>query len=130
MAVTITKLPIDPVILVTVEPGQDPLGDPGSIDRLARILEEQVQPVFLIVDVSQAQLRIDQISLATKTVVTSPLKLLHHRNLIETIFVTQVGSVRAAFRLLSGTAFGQVRMNTADTVEQAIAYCREKYAAG
>ncbi len=125
MPPTIAKLPDEPIILVTEEPGSSLLEDiTFNLAEVTRLIGGQPEPVFLVIDIRRSTLRLDEISSAANLVAGQRDSLLHHPNIRETIVVSTSIIVRLSLAIMTGPIFGALRLSLADTVEEALDRCR------
>lgn len=121
------KLPGEPILVLTQPAGSDVLHDmreglPGAV----RLVSEQPEPLFLIIDISQVPMRIDQVNTAANMSAKDTHDFLHHPNIREVVFVTPVVVIRLALRVMSSTAYHELNMSVVDTLDEALAHCRRR----
>jgi hypothetical protein len=130
MGFTVEKLPGEPIVIYTQISGGNASDEMKlSIAENVRVLDAQTEPVYLINDMRAHKLNLDQILQGASMVARGDNALLHHPMIRENIFVVTDPMMKTAITGLSSATFGQVKMIRFDTVEDALAYCREKIAA-
>ena len=121
------KLPGQPIILVRQRPGMEVQHDQQqSMTDVLKLVGQQPAPIFLVIDISAARIRIDQISRAAEAAARSTSGLLHHPNVQEVVFVTPSAFARSALELLRTSLYHEVHMTVVDTLDEALDYCRSR----
>ncbi len=122
MLYTIDKYPNAP-ILILVNRGSRVTPDMASaLASLAAALDDQPEPVFVIMDVRRMAMALDDLSACGQG------KLLHHPKLRECMLVTTNGMLKLAAKGLKSAAFGGVSLPVFDTTEHALEYCWQRIA--
>lgn len=125
MALNVEVLPDTPIILISVEPGSDVLRDMDDVQaRVADAVAGQAEPAFLVLDLSDVMLRLDQVSLLMAKMARGSSSLLHHPNLRETVVVTRSAVIQTALGIVNGPLFDGVNLSTTVTLDEALAHCR------
>lgn len=125
MPYTVEKLPDEPILVVNSSRGEDPYGEMAeAIDGINQTLDEQPEPIYLILDMRTMTLSLDEIMEAAMLSARGRNAMLHHRNIRESIFILTDPLVRMAVRGLDSATFGQLKARTFETLDQAVAYCR------
>lgn len=126
MPYTIQRHAGEPILTVMQEPGSDVAAEMlQSILDITQALDEQKEPVFLVVGIESSRLTISMIARAADLAARGSQSMLHHYNLRETVVVSTSYLVRAAMGVLTSPMFGEVRLTFADTLQQAVDYCHD-----
>lgn len=131
MPYTIQKENAAPILVVTQSPGSDAVRElEQGIADITQALDQQREPVFLILSVEGVRLPLSMVSRAAELGARGSHSVMHHPNLRETVVVTTSRMVRTAMQVLTTPLFGEVRLAFVDNPEQALAYCRSALADG
>ena len=126
MPYTIDKLPDEPILLIHSTMGEDKLREmTEAIAEIARILDEQTETVFMVVDMRDVSMGLDDIVQAATLSARGRNPMLHHPNIRETIYVLTDVLIKTAVKGLGSATFGQLKAHIFDTVEEALDYCRK-----
>lgn len=129
MPYSIEKLPDAPIVVVVHESKQVMSEMADLMDEIRPILDAQPEPVFLVMDIRNLGIALDDLGAAANTAARGPAALLHHPNVRENLLVSTTGLVKLGALGLRTATFGNVNIRLFDTPEQALDYCREKIAA-
>jgi len=124
---TLDRLAGAPIILFQSPPGESISADLEIIAaEMAHLLDEQPEPVFLVLDLHNLTLTLDDmlrgIDLATRG--RSPVLL--HPRIRENVLVITDPTQLMALKALSTATFGQMSPARFETVEQALDHCRQR----
>ena len=112
------------IITIIDEPSGSFVGDMmHSLDEAIRLLDEQPEPVYLIVDFGRAHLSLDDHMKASSMLARGPKPIAHHPKNRENLFVVADPMMKMAIKGLSSDAFGLVRLSEFDTLDEALSYC-------
>ncbi len=123
---TIEKLPDEPIIIQTIRSDSSVAEVPDSMSTMRELLEAESTPLFVIYDVSQASFGLQDILSGSNEASRSEKPLLKHPNIRETLVVSTSDLVRMAARGMNSPIFGNVALRVFDTLEEALAYCRQQ----
>lgn len=127
MPTTVEKIPDVPIVVVHSQQGKDTMGEMAdTVAAITRILDEQTEKVFLITDMSNISMKLDEIIQAASMSARGSNSLLHHPNVRENVFVLTDKFITMAIHGLNSATFGQVKATLFPTVEEAVAYCLEQ----
>lgn len=125
LSYTIEKLPDEPIVIQTIRSDDTVVEAPDSIDTMSELLEAQGEPVFLIYDVSGATFTLDDILAGSNQASRSEKPILKHPKIREIIVVSASELIKLAAKGLSAPIFGHVAIRVFETLEGALAYCRQ-----
>ncbi len=130
MSIKIEKLPDEPILVEHVDK-EFSLKNEGSqtVEQALGALDQQTEPVFYIIDATEARMSLDDI-IASASLVTKQFALFKHAKIRETILVTQSQFTALAARGLNSPMFGHVNMRVFKTLPEALAHAREAVKAG
>src|SRR5689334_8415162 len=111
MPFSLEKLPDLPVAVFIAAAGSD-IGREMEDNILAinALLDEQPVPVFLIYDVRQVRIGVDDMLRGATLATRGTGAVLHHRNVRENLFVVTDTVMSMAVSGLASATFGQVRV--------------------
>ncbi len=129
MASHIEIVPDAPIIIETRVPSSDLSDAEEGIQQMAKLLDEQPAPVYLIIDVKGLRITMDDLLTTASQVSRGPGAFLHHPKIIEVLVIVSGDNFLkyGAVGMRSDT-FGNVRIRTFDTVDQALEYCHQQIA--
>lgn len=123
---TIEKLPDEPIIIQTIRSDSSVAEVPDSMGSMRQLLEAGETPLFVIYDVSQASFGLQDILSGSNEASRSERPLLKHPNIRETLVVSTSDLVKMAARGMNSPIFGNIALKVFDTLEEALAYCRQQ----
>lgn len=126
MPTTIERLPGEPILIIHSTPATGDI-DQETGEALALIksaLDEQTEKVFVISDLREISMDLEQIIHATSMVARGRSPVTRHPNIRESISVLREGLIKMAIKGLDSATFGRVRVRIFDTIEEALDYCR------
>lgn len=127
MPYSVRKLPDMPVILFESPPGESISGNFEAIAaEISRLLETQPEPVFLVIDIRNVTLALDDMLRGIDLATRGHRPVLLHPRIRENVFAAAAPMSIMALKALSSATFGQVKMAQFETVEQALDYCRAR----
>ena len=130
---TIDKLPDEPIIVVAILEKFNFGNDMAEGNKPAfELLDSLDSPVFWIVDLRRANMRLGQLVTSSNIVTRGEedkRALWHHPMIKETILVSTVGMIKLAAKGLSSDVFGNLSVKAFDTLDEALEYARSKIAA-
>jgi len=126
MPYSIDKLPDEPILLVIHE-GRQSLQEIDQVQSdLAAVLDAQTEPVFLVLDIRELSIGLDDMPGAAAMATQGPGGLLHHANVRESLLVSSSALVKLGAQGMRTATFGNVNVRVFETTEQAIDYCRKQ----
>jgi hypothetical protein len=129
MADNTRKLEGEAIIVRTFPASYDMREDgPADVARLVELLDAQDEPAFVIMDGHEARLSVDEVIVGASQATRGESAVFRHPKLREVILVTTSGLLRLASRGLNSEVFGHVTVKAFDTLEEALAYCRQELA--
>lgn len=130
MRYSLEKLAGEPIILFTREVEEFQADEMAkSVADTIALIDQQPEPVFLILDLMTLSLDLSDTLAATTMTSRGDNPMLHHPNLRETVFVTTDPMMQHSVRAMAGSpTFGFARVSYVESVEDAITYCRKKLA--
>ena len=128
MSYSIEKI-ADAPIVIFVHAGQAAADMDEAINAVVATLDAQTAPVFLISDLRGLAVGVDDLTKGANMATRGAGSMMHHRNVRETLLVSDQNLMRLAAQGLSNAAFGNVKVRVFETTEQAVTYCREQVAA-
>lgn len=130
MSIKIEKLPNEPIIVEHVDTEFSFKTEANeSIQIALSALDQQSEPVFYIIDATDAKMSLDDI-IASASLVTKQFALFKHKNIRETLLVTQSHFTALAAKGLNSPIFGHVNLRVFKTLEEALSHAREAVKAG
>ncbi len=130
MSIKIEKLPDEPIIVEHVDVDFSFKTEATqSIEMALNALDQQSEPVFYIIDATEARMSLDDI-IASASLVTKQFALFKHQNIRETLLVTQSHVTALAAKGMNSPIFGHVKMRVFKTLPEALSYAREAVKAG
>lgn len=122
-------LPDAPIIIHTHDAGTlTSEGVPEAMQELARLVGQQPQRIYLILDRSGVQMSMDDLIRIANSATRGPGAILHHPNVIESLIVVSNNFLKLGAMGMTSEAFGSARVRTFDHLDQALAYCHERIA--
>jgi len=125
MPFSVDKFPSLPAIIFVQSGSQVASEAQSALGQLIPLIDEQTEPVFLIMDVRQLSIGLEELPATAALAALRPDALLHHPKLRETLIVSKEGLVRLAAQGLKSAIFGSVKVKVFETTEGAVDYCRE-----
>ncbi len=124
MTYRIEVKPDAPIIVIRHDVGSHVVEYLADLGRdMLRLLDEQTEPVFVIADLSNVAMDLDDHMQASDVSARDEHAMMHHPNVRENIFVGADPLVRMAAKGLESATFGLTRMAHFDTLDEALAYC-------
>jgi predicted NBD/HSP70 family sugar kinase len=124
-------LPDEPVLLFEIYKEYTLVENwPQGDAETRQFLDQASQPLYHIIDTTQASFSLDDIILGANKWARGQEPLWKHPNLQELIFVTTNATVRLAAKGLNSLTFGNIQAKVFETQEEALDYCRAKIAKG
>ncbi len=134
----IEVIPDARVIAVHVTPEYSIARDmPVSRVESKALLDAATEKHFYVLDITHLSVSLEEMIAASnlgargKAVdmqVEDDTPLWHHPNIIENVVVSKSGIIKLAAKGLSSNAFGNLNIKVVETMEDALAYCREYFA--
>jgi hypothetical protein len=128
MSYTIEKIPGAPIVVLTLETRHILAEMDVFDDELTALLDSQPEPVFMIHNMINAVISLEDLTIGASATARGPGERLHHPNVRDNLLVTHDGMMKLAVSGLRTATFGNVKIRAFDTREQAIAYCHEQIA--
>jgi len=127
MSYTLEKLPGEAVIVYTQGPAtHETQGIAETLDDIARLLDEQTDPVFLVWNVGGMSIDLDDLIQSASRAGRGSNAVLHHPRVRENVYVVSNRMVRLAIKGLESATFGRAKVVLFDTLEEALSYCRQQ----
>ena len=127
MAYNIQQLPGRLILAYLSEPdGSIMLDLMRSVDKAMCLLDSAPEPCALVIDFRSVTMNLDDLLKVCSTLALGPHPVTHHPNVSETLFISADPSVRTAMAGLASPAFGEVRLAQFETLDEALAYCRDR----
>lgn len=130
MSQSIKKVPDLPAYLHTLNADFTSAETEEMLTLANTTLDGAQEKVYYIVDMRAYSLSLDDMITGANLAARGQKPALHHPNVIETIFVSSASMLRLAAKGLGTATFGGARVIVFDTLDEALAYCREKCASG
>ena len=125
MNVTSQKLPDEPIVVMTILGSSAESGDPEQGGRqLYSILDRVSEPVFLILDVSKAEIDLDEILHGASSAYRGSNPIFRHPNIRQILQVSDNPAFEMAARGLNSESFGSVKVELFHTLKEALEYAR------
>jgi hypothetical protein len=128
MSFSIEKVPGEPIVILTVVTKHVMTEMEDFDDDVTALLDAQTEPVFMVLDVTGMAISLDDLTVGASTVSRRPGERLHHPNVRENLVVTHDGMMKLAVMGFRTATFGNAKIRSFDTPEQALDYCREQIA--
>lgn len=128
MPFSVDKLPDLPAILFVQSGGQVIAETEAALASLVPVLDEQPEPVFLMMDVRALTIGLDDLTSVAGAATLRPDAVLHHPNVRETLVISGDALIKLASQGLRSATFGGVKVRTFRTPEEALGYCRSQVA--
>ena len=110
-----------PIIVQRLEPGPHAAAEiPAAIQQAIELLEICNQSVYLIVNLEDVSMGLDDIVQAASKSTRGSGAILHHPKIIESLFVVTNGLLKMGLMGLSSEVFGKARVRTFDTLDHAL----------
>ncbi|MBN1310910.1 MAG: hypothetical protein JXB30_05765 [Anaerolineae bacterium] len=122
----VEKLQDEPIVIVKLlEADELQPSMPTTGADVVAVLDTVSEPVFLILDLGDIKISLDHLISSTHRTVGID-KFLTHPNVREILDVTTNPMLKLAAKGLASKAFGNIKAQIFDTVEDALAYAREQ----
>lgn len=122
-------LPGAPIVLHRLEPGPNMVAEmPAAMQEVTGVINDQPHPVYLILDLRALSMGVEDMMKASSDAARGPGALMHHPNIIETLFVMGSSFMKLGVMGMKSDIFGNVKLRTFDTVDQALEYCHQRIA--
>jgi hypothetical protein len=127
MTYTLSKLPDEPIIIYDQDVNRDDSQSiADSLDAIAKLLDEQTEKCFLIYQIPNIRIELDELMQAASKAGRSSNGVLHHPNLRENVYVVDNALVKMAIKGLESATFGRAKVILFGSLEEALSYCRDK----
>lgn len=125
MPITIEQIPDAPILVVRGDQAdRDVLEETLEVNsQISALLDTLSQPVFLVVDLREISMSLEDVLQVAIVSARGQDSLLHHPNIRENIFVMRSGLLRMAAKGLNNLMFGLLTPGIFDTLEEALGYC-------
>jgi hypothetical protein len=122
---TFNKLPDEPILILTLSGSSTDLSDPEqSHNQLHSFLDSISEPVFLILDMSNAQLGLDDLMRGASDAFRGDNPTFKHPNIREVLQVSDDPTLELAAEGMNSAVFGNIKIRLFETLEDALAYAR------
>jgi hypothetical protein len=122
-------LPNAPILIHRLEPGPDAVSEiPIAMQATFQVINDLPQPVYLVLNLTGLTMGLDDMMQNSSRATRGPDALLHHPNIIETLFVVSDNFIKMGVMGMTSDVFGNARIRTFDTVDHALEYCYERIA--
>ena len=117
----------EPVVMVTLYKHYSfAVDDPVATDEVRNILNKSNQPMFMLMDVTDLSLSLDDLIKSANRDARGEQAIYHHPNLSELLVVTHSAMVQLAVKGIATITFGNVNAKAFGTVDEALAYARDQ----
>jgi len=117
------KLPNEPIVILSyVDYNYETDGSP-VMAQLEKVLDEQSEPVFYIINVLEARVNFEDLTRAAN-LAAKQFNIHHHPNMRESLIVTQDQMVRLGAKGMDSEVYGKITFKIFETVDEALAYAR------
>lgn len=134
-------LPDEPILLLICTKEYSLVDDWPQVDQQCRALMDNTnEPLYLITDLTEASLSLDDLVLGTNAGArghkigtkgqAGEVPAFKHPNLQGLIFVSPKKLVKLAIKGMDSLMFGNIQAATFETLEEALAYTRDRIAEG
>lgn len=133
MPTYVEALPGEPILIVHSEMSTDDLmkSTQESIAIITEALDQQTEPVFLISDVREITMSLEDIIQVMSAIARGQNPMVRHPNIRDYVTVLAADRlIRMATKGLESATFGKISVHMFDTLEDALAYCRRQIAGG
>ncbi|MBN1310909.1 MAG: hypothetical protein JXB30_05760 [Anaerolineae bacterium] len=120
---SVEKLQEEPIVILKffeVDQSQPP----PTEDEIYTVLDPAPEPVFLIIDLSDIKLSLDQLVSSTNQTVRGGSSLFTHPNIRERLMVSTNPMLKLASKGMASKVFGNIKIQAFDNVADALAYAR------
>ena len=123
---TVKKLPDEPIIISTMSAEYSVTRDMQASDNAARdLLDEFGEQMYLIVDITNFKVSIDDVTLgSSRGARDGESPLWHHQRIKQVIFVSKDKVVHLAAKGVNSLPFGFLNIKVFNTLEKALVFCR------
>lgn len=122
---TLKKLTDEPIMILTVTGSIADLGDSEQErTQLISLLDAVSEPVFFILDMSNAKLNLDRLMRGSHDAYLGASPTFKHPNIREILQVSDDPGLELAASGLDSDLFGNVRIQQFKTLDAALAYAR------
>ncbi|MBN1311552.1 MAG: hypothetical protein JXB30_09045 [Anaerolineae bacterium] len=126
----IEVVPNEPILMVDLYKHYSfTVDDPVATGECWKILDESDEPMFMIMDVTDLAISLDDLVQAANRDTHGEQPIYHHPKLQELLVVTRSKMIQIAVRGITSVAFGNVNAKAFGTVDEALAYARSQLAA-
>ena len=115
-----------PVLLITFDAPVSSDEIPDMITEVSSWLERIDHPVYYVTDAGDVHLSLGDIMQAAQMAAQGNTAMLRSPNLIETLVVTTDSLTRMASRSINSYVFGNIKLKTFATLDEALAYVDAK----
>lgn len=122
---TLEKLPGEPIIVRTIPSLGSEADMKVAAEAQKKLLDEQHEKVFFIVDMTTTKLDFQDVSVAAN-VATRATHLYQHSNIRELLVATTNRMLELAFEGLDSEVYGNVKAKVFKSKDAALAYIRAK----
>ena len=124
------ELEPDAPILVLIHKGSFMAEFADGVKAILAALDAVSEPVFMVFDVHEVVISLDELTMGASTLARSPKALMHHPKVRENLVVSRDGLFKLGAAGLRTATFVGVKIRSFDTLEQALSYCHEQIAVG
>lgn len=130
MPTQITTIPDAPIVIAHSSEGLDREQDMrDSVVQITAALDAQPEPVFLIIDLSEITMDLNELIQSASLSARGNDTMLHHPKIRENIFVLTSKFIIMAIQGLNSATFGRINARVFATLDEALEYCRAQAAA-
>lgn len=124
MPFSVTRVDDKPIVMYVIDPNHNIATDgERDIQALFDLLEGQANPVFLIMDIRNYKLTLDDMIVGANHAARQ-FKIFKHPKVIESILISENQMAALASRGLNTPVFGNVKIKVVKTMDDAYAYIR------
>ena len=122
---TFNKLPDEPIVIFTLSGSAADLSDSErDILQLNSFFDRLSTPVFLILDMSNAQVGLDDLLHGASDVYRGDNPVFKHPNIHEILHISDDPMLEMAAKGLDSETFGNVKIQLFNSLAEALAYAR------
>jgi hypothetical protein len=126
MIMQVTRLPDLPVLLREIGADYKAYGPNSSFyEEDIALLDSESLPIYYVIDLRHFKISVNDMFDAARNT-PEQLQLMRHRNIIQTLLITQNRMMELAARGMNSPMFGNIALKPFPTVEAALDYVRQQ----
>ena len=130
MTYRLEKLPDEPIVLITCPQDFRVGPDVPAATEFDRLMEAEVGQVYLLIDVTEFRVGIDDMLSGASLAAGGDTSLFHKECIRKILIISPSSLVAMSARGMNSRAFGYVPIDSCATMEDALAYVREDLQVG